>query len=69
MVPMASALGAALASGTFLLTTSFVVTTPGITLTSPTGLPTHLNPAGDVLLKDVALLGGVRYAADWDRCR
>lgn len=55
--PIASALGAALASGTFLLTTSFVFTTPGITLTSPSGFPIISTLLEQFLLKDVALLG------------
>ncbi|WP_206996476.1 hypothetical protein [Trinickia mobilis] len=33
------ALGAAIAGGTFILTTSFVFSTPGITLTSPSSFP------------------------------
>jgi uncharacterized membrane protein YkgB len=55
--PIASALGAALASGTFLLTTSFVFTTPGITLTSPSGFPIISTLLEQFLLKDIALLG------------
>src|SRR5258708_34690718 len=36
---VASALGAAMAFATFLLTTSFVLSTPGITQISPSGFP------------------------------
>lgn len=55
--PIASALGAALASATFLLTTSFVFTTPGITLISPSGIPIISTLLEQFLLKDVVLLG------------
>ena len=48
VVPFASALGAALASATFVLTALFVFSTPGVTLHSPTGLPDHLHPGGAV---------------------
>lgn len=56
VVPFASALGAALASGTFALTTSFVLSTPGITLHSATGFPIISTLVEQFLLKDVALL-------------
>lgn len=56
VVPFASALGAALASGTFALTTSFVLSTPGITLHSATGFPIISTLEEQFLLKDVALL-------------
>src|SRR3984893_985331 len=39
VIPIASALGAAMACATFLLTSSFVFTTPGITQKSATGFP------------------------------
>jgi reactive chlorine resistance protein C len=39
VIPMASAVGAAMACVTFLLTTSFVFSTPGITQKSSTGFP------------------------------
>ena len=55
-IPVVSALGAAMASGTFLLTTSFVFSTPGITQISPTGFPIISTLLEQFLLKDVALL-------------
>ena len=54
--PTASALGAAMASGTFLLTSSFVLSTPGITQISPTGFPIISTLVEQFLLKDVPLL-------------
>ncbi len=54
--PTASALGAAMACATFLLTTSFVFSTPGITLISPSGFPIISTLLEQFLLKDVALL-------------
>ena len=54
--PIASALGAAMASGTFLLTFSFVFSTPGITQISPTGFPIISTLLEQFLLKDFALL-------------
>jgi uncharacterized membrane protein YkgB len=56
VVPLASALGAALASGTFALTTSFVLSTPSITLHSATGFPIISTLVEQFLIKDVALL-------------
>jgi len=53
--PRLSALGSLLASGTFLMTLSFLVTTPGVF--SPT------NPFGGFILKDVMLLGAALYTA------
>ncbi|WP_158900185.1 DUF417 family protein [Burkholderia sp. L27(2015)] len=55
-IPAVSALGAAMASATFLLTTSFVLSTPGITVISPTGFPIISTLLEQFLLKDVALL-------------
>lgn len=55
--PMLSALGAAVAAGTFLLTTSFILTTPGITQWSATGFPIVSTLVEQFLIKDVALLG------------
>jgi uncharacterized membrane protein YkgB len=54
--PTASALGAAMACGVFLLTSSFVLSTPGITQISPTGFPIISTLLEQFLLKDVALL-------------
>jgi uncharacterized membrane protein YkgB len=56
VIPVASALGAAMASATFLLTTSFVFTTPGITQKSATGFPIISTLLEQFLLKDIALL-------------
>jgi uncharacterized membrane protein YkgB len=56
MIPIASALGAAMACATFLLTTSFVFSTPGITQKSSTGFPIISTLLGQFLLKDIALL-------------
>ena len=53
--PRLSALGSLLASGTFLMTLSFLITTPGVF--SPT------NPFGGFILKDVMLLGAALYTA------
>jgi uncharacterized membrane protein YkgB len=56
VIPMASAVGAAMACATFLLTTSFIFTTPGITQRSPTGFPIISTLLEQFLLKDIALL-------------
>ena len=53
--PRLSALGSLLASGTFLVTLSFLITTPGVF--SPT------NPFGGFILKDVMLLGAALSTA------
>jgi uncharacterized membrane protein YkgB len=55
--PRASALGSALAVGTFLTTLSFLVTTPGVWEPSAGGFPALSGKPGQFLLKDVALLG------------
>ncbi|MGY2491335.1 DUF417 family protein [Cupriavidus sp. CP313] len=54
--PIASALGGAMASGTFILTSSFVFSTPGIILRSPTGFPFISTLPAQFLIKDFALL-------------
>jgi hypothetical protein len=54
--PIASALGAAMACATFLLTTSFVFSTPGIAQISPFGFPIISTSLQQFLLKDVVLL-------------
>ena len=56
VIPIASAAGAAMACATFLLTTSFVFTTPGITQRSSTGFPIISTLLEQFLLKDIALL-------------
>jgi uncharacterized membrane protein YkgB len=53
--PRLSAVGSLLAAGTFLVTLSFLVTTPGVL--EPT------NPFGGFLMKDVMLLGAALYTA------
>jgi uncharacterized membrane protein YkgB len=53
--PALSALGSFLAAGTFVVTLSFLITTPGVLATD--------NPAGGFLLKDIVLLGAALYTA------
>jgi uncharacterized membrane protein YkgB len=53
--PALSAIGSLLASGTFLVTLSFLFTTPGVFEPS--------NPFGGFLMKDVMLLGAALYTA------
>jgi len=55
-IPLASVLGAAMACLTFLLTTSFVFSTPGITQKSATGFPIVSTLLEQFLVKDIALL-------------
>jgi hypothetical protein len=55
-IPIVSAVGAAMACATFLLTTSFVFTTPGITERSSIGFPIISTLLEQFLLKDIALL-------------
>jgi uncharacterized membrane protein YkgB len=57
VIPIASAVGAAMACITFLLTASFVFTTPGITQISSSGFPIISTLLEQFLLKDIALLG------------
>ena len=54
--PIASALGAAMACVTFVLTTSFVFSTPQVIQKSSTGFPIIATLLGQFLLKDIALL-------------
>jgi reactive chlorine resistance protein C len=56
VIPMASAVGAVMACFTFLLTTSFFVSTPGVTQKSSTGFPIISTLLGQFLLKDIVLL-------------
>jgi len=56
VIPLASAVGAAMACATFLLTMSFVFSTPGVTQKSSTGFPIISTLLGQFLLKDIALL-------------
>ncbi len=55
--PRVSALGSALAVGMFLMTLSFVVTTPGVWEPSLGGFPALSAVPGQFLIKDLALLG------------
>ncbi|MEH6475466.1 MAG: DUF417 family protein [Sneathiella sp.] len=54
--PKAGALGGALASGTFIVTLSFMFTTPGIFEASAGGFPILSVVPGAFLLKDLVLL-------------
>jgi reactive chlorine resistance protein C len=54
--PKASILGGVLATGLFVSTLSFMVTTPGIGEASAGGFPV-LSATGQFLVKDIALLG------------
>ncbi len=51
MIPLASALGAAMSCATFVLTLTFLITTPGVNAFVPGGAPLGL-----FLIKDVVLL-------------
>jgi reactive chlorine resistance protein C len=53
--PRLSAVGSLLAAGTFLVTLSFLVTTPGVLAPE--------NPFGGFLMKDVLLLGAALFTA------
>ena len=53
--PRLSAIGSAIAAGTFLVTLSFLVTTPGVLAPE--------NPMGGFLMKDVLLLGAALFTA------
>jgi uncharacterized membrane protein YkgB len=53
--PQASAIGSLIAAGTFVVTLSFLITTPGIL--APT------NPMGGFVMKDLILLGAALYTA------
>jgi len=55
-VPVASAVGAAMACCTFLITLTFFVTTPGVFEPSAGGFPAISALPGQFLLKDVGLL-------------
>jgi uncharacterized membrane protein YkgB len=56
VIPTVSALGAAMACATFLLTTSFIFSTPGITQISSSGFPIISTLVEQFLIKDIALL-------------
>ena len=56
MVPVASALGAAMSTATFLVTLSFFVSTPGVAEPTAGGFPAISALPGQFLLKDLVLL-------------
>jgi uncharacterized membrane protein YkgB len=56
VIPVASAVGVAMACVTFVLTASFLFSTPGITQISSTGFPIISTLLEQFLLKDIALL-------------
>lgn len=60
--PRISLLGSAAATGLFLATISFLVTTPGIGEESAGGFPA-LSSTGQFLVKDIALLGLAVWSA------
>jgi len=51
-----SALGAAMSAATYLITLSFVLTTPGVTAEAAGGFPAIFGDIGQFLLKDLVLL-------------
>jgi reactive chlorine resistance protein C len=55
-LPLASALGAAMSTVTFLITLSFFVSTPGVAEPTAGGFPAISAPIGQFLLKDLVLL-------------
>ena len=55
-VPVASALGAAMSTVTFLITLTFFVSTPGVVEPTAGGFPAISAPIGQFLLKDLVLL-------------
>lgn len=57
--PLLSAIGSAMATATFLSTTSFILTTPGV-WSAHYGFPA-LGDTGAFLIKDVTLLGAAVY--------
>lgn len=52
----ASALGAAMSCATYVITLTFLVTTPGVAEPSAGGFPAISAPIGQFLLKDIVLL-------------
>lgn len=55
-VPIASALGAAMSTVTYLITLTFFLSTPGVAEPMAGGFPALSAPVGQFLLKDVVLL-------------
>ena len=56
LVPWASALGAAMSSLTFVITLTFLLSTPGVAEPTAGGFPAISAPIGQFLLKDMVLL-------------
>jgi reactive chlorine resistance protein C len=54
--PIASALGAAMSSVTYLITLTFFLSTPGVAEPAAGGFPALSGPVGQFLLKDLVLL-------------
>jgi uncharacterized membrane protein YkgB len=54
--PVASAVGAAMSSTTFIITLSFFLSTPGVAEPAAGGFPAISAPIGQFLLKDLVLL-------------
>lgn len=54
--PIASALGAAMSTATYLITLTFFVSTPGVAEPTAGGFPAISAPVGQFLLKDLVLL-------------
>ncbi|MGI8770789.1 MAG: YkgB family protein [Acidobacteriaceae bacterium] len=55
--PRASAIGSFLAGGTFLITLSFLLSTPGVWAAPAGGFPALSASPGQFLIKDIVLLG------------
>lgn len=55
--PRASAIGSLLAVGTFLITLSFILSTPGVWAAPAGGFPALSAHPGQFLIKDIVLLG------------
>ena len=68
--PRASAVGSALAVGMFLSTLSFLVTTPGVWASEAGGFPALSGAPGQLLIKDLALLGISLWSLgeSWQAC-
>jgi len=55
-VPVLSALGAAMSTATYVITLTFLITTPGVFVPSLGGFPAISGDIGQFLLKDLVLL-------------
>ncbi|MBP1841794.1 putative membrane protein YkgB [Rhizobium petrolearium] len=56
LVPVLSALGAAMSTATYVITLTFFITTPGVFVPSLGGFPAISGDIGQFLLKDLVLL-------------